>query len=268
MRANAMRLIILDMVYRAGSGHLGGSLSAAEILSVLYFDEMRLDPENPRWPLRDRFVLSKGHITPAYYAALAMKGFFPMETLKSFRGLGSILQGHPDMKHTPGVDMSTGSLGQGISAAVGMALAAGLKGESHRVYALMGDGELQEGQAWEAFMLSAHRKLSNLCVIIDNNGVQSDGPIELVNSPYPIDEKMRAFNYHVIEADGHDPASLKRAFVTARQIYDRPTAIIAKTVKGRGVSFMEGKAAWHGKIPNEQEYAQAVSELKKAGEAL
>ena len=265
-QAHALRRTILDMVYRAGSGHIGGSFSAAEIMAVLYFHEMRIDPANPCWEGRDRFVLSKGHATPVYYGALAHRGFFPLETLDTFRKMGSILQGHPDRKKIPGVDMSSGSLGQGVSAAVGMALAAKLKGENHRVYALLGDGEIQEGQVWEACMLSAHRKLDNLCVIIDNNDVQSDGPIGEVNSPYPIDEKLRAFNFNVITADGHDVAALKTAFEQAKGCKGKPTAIIARTVKGKGVSFMEGQPGWHGKAPNADEYARALAELERAGE--
>ena len=264
-QANELRRTIVEMVYRAGSGHIGGSLSAAEILTVLYFHEMRLDPENPSWEGRDRFVLSKGHATPVYYGTLAARGFFPAETLDTFRKLGSILQGHPDRKHIPGVDMSSGSLGQGISAAVGMALAAKLKGQDHRVYALLGDGEIQEGQVWEACMLAAHRKLDNLCVIIDNNDVQSDGPVGEVNSPYPIDRKLEAFNFNVITVDGHDVQALAEALVEAKRAKGKPTAVIAKTVKGKGVSFMEGQPGWHGKAPNRQEYELAVEELGRAG---
>lgn len=268
VKANIVRRVIIKTIYEAGSGHPGGSLSAADILTALYFDEMRIDPKIPDWEFRDRFVLSKGHATPAYYAVLSMRGFFPMEELKTFRKLGSILQGHPDRKHIPGVDMSSGSLGQGVSAAVGMALAAKMKGEKHRVYALLGDGELQEGQVWEAFMLAAHRKLDNLCIIIDNNGVQSDGRVEEINSPYPIDRKLEAFNLHVLKADGHDFKALQDAFSRARNAGGYPAAILAKTVKGKGVSYMEGNAAWHGKVPNEREYAQAMDELKRAGALL
>ena len=264
--ANQLRREVLEMVYNAGSGHIGGSLSAAEIMSALYFYELRLDPQNPRWAGRDRFVLSKGHATPIYYAALAQRGFFPREELTRFRSFGAMLQGHPDCKHIPGVDMSTGSLGQGVSAAVGMAISAKLRGEKHRAYTLLGDGELQEGQVWEAFMLAAHRKLDNLCVMIDNNGVQSDGRIDEVNSPNPIDRKLESFNFHVISTDGHDIAALVSALVEARMEAGKPTAIVAHTVKGRGVSFMEGRAEWHGRIPNAQEYARAMAELKE-GEA-
>ncbi|MBQ8505892.1 MAG: transketolase [Clostridia bacterium] len=264
-QANALRRRVVGMVYNAGSGHIGGSLSAAEIMAVLYFHEMRIDSENPRRQDRDRFVLSKGHATPIYYSALAARGLFPEGELEGFRKFGSILQGHPDRKHIPGVDMSSGSLGQGVSAAVGMALAAKLKGEDWRVYALLGDGEIQEGQVWEACMLSAHRKLDNLCVIIDNNDVQSDGRIGEVNSPYPIDKKLEAFNFNVICVDGHDIPALVAAFEAARREKGRPTAIIAQTVKGKSVSFMEGQAAWHGKVPNAEEYALAMEELERAG---
>lgn len=265
-QANALRRSVVEMVYQAGSGHIGGSLSAAEIMTALYFHEMKVDPADPRWPGRDRFVLSKGHATPIYYSALAARGFFPAEELARFRKLGSILQGHPDRKHIPGVDMSSGSLGQGVSAAVGMALAAKLKGESQRVYTLLGDGELQEGQVWEACMLSAHRKLDNLCLIIDNNDVQSDGRIGEVNSPYPIDRKLEAFNFNVICVDGHDMGALLAAFDAARRTKGRPSAIVARTVKGKGVSFMEGQAAWHGKAPDAEQYARAMAELKGEGE--
>lgn len=265
-RAHRLRQLILDVVWRASSGHIGGSLSAAEILTVLYGREMNIDPAQPRIADRDRFVLSKGHATPAYYGALAQSGFFPMDWFDGFRKLGGVLQGHPDRKHIPGVDMSSGSLGQGISTAVGMALAAKLRGESHRVYVLLGDGELQEGQVWEAFMLAAHRKLDNLCIIIDNNGVQSDGRIEEVNSPLPIDEKLAAFNLHVIETDGHDVDALIAAFDEARATQGRPSAVLAHTVKGKGVPFMEGNAAWHGKIPNEEEYRAATAALQKVGD--
>lgn len=264
-QANILRRMVLDMVYRAGSGHIGGSLSAAEIMTVLYFHEMHIDSANPRRQDRDRFVLSKGHATPIYYATLATRGFFPMETLEGFRKMGSILQGHPDRKHIPGVDMSSGSLGQGISTAVGMALAAKLKGEVQRVYVLLGDGEIQEGQVWEACMFAAHNKLDNLCVIIDNNDVQSDGPVGEVNSPYPIDRKLEAFNFNVITVDGHDVQALAEAFEAAKRAKGKPTAVIAKTVKGKGVSFMEGQPGWHGKAPNRQEYELAVEELGRAG---
>ena len=263
-----LRKRVVDMVYHARSGHIGGSLSSADILSVLYFHVMKLDPENPRWEKRDRFVLSKGHISPAYYSALAMRGFFPVEELKGFRQYGSMLQGHPDRKHIPGVDMSAGSLGQGISAAVGMAIAAKLKGRDHRVYALLGDGELQEGQVWEALMLASHRKLDNLCIIVDNNDLQCDGHVGDVNSPYPIDRKMEAFNLHVIKVNGHDFTELLNGFALAGSIKGRPTVVLAKTLKGKGVSFMEGKAEWHGKVPNEAQYRQTLEELEKAVAAI
>ncbi len=262
-----MRKLILEMVYTAGSGHLGGSLSAVEIMSCLYFHTMNIDPANPTMPERDRFILSKGHATPVYYSALAMRGFFPSKDLFSFRQLGSYLQGHPDMKKIPGVDMSSGSLGQGISVAVGMALAAKLDRKNHRIFTLVGDGELQEGQVWEALMFAAHKKLNNLVVIIDNNGVQSDGPITDINSPYPIDDKLRAFNFNVKVIDGHDLVQIEEALSNAGRNTDKPTAIIAKTVKGKGVSFMEGQSAWHGRIPSQEEYMQAMRELENEGEA-
>lgn len=267
-RANRLRRMIVQTVYRASSGHIGGSLSAAEILTVLYGGEMEIRPQEPHWAGRDRFVLSKGHATPAYYGALAQSGFFPEEWLSQFRKLDGILQGHPDCKHIPGVDMTTGSLGQGVSVAVGMALAAKLKGERYRVYALLGDGELQEGQVWEAFMLASHRRLDNLCVIIDYNGVQSDGRIEDVNSPCPIKDKLSAFNLHVVETDGHDTAALRRAFAEARNTRNVPTAILAHTVKGKGVPFMEGRSEWHGRVPSAEEYEAAMEALTKAGKEM
>lgn len=266
--ANEIRKGAVTGVYYARSGHPGGSLSAAEIYTYLFFEEMNIDPRVPNKPDRDRFVLSKGHAAPGYYAALALRGFFPTEDMKTLRHVGSYLQGHPDMKNIPGVDMSTGSLGQGISAAVGMAISAKLSHDSYRVYTLLGDGEIQEGQVWEAAMLASHRKLDNLVVIVDNNGLQIDGKIEDVNSPYPIDKKFEAFNFHVINVDGHDLDELKNAFDEARTIKGRPTAIIAKTVKGKGVSFMEDVASWHGVAPNEEQYKLAMEELEKAGEAL
>ncbi|MGN0276425.1 MAG: transketolase [Hominisplanchenecus sp.] len=266
--ANEIRKGVVTGVYYARSGHPGGSLSAAEIYSYLFFEEMNIDPGNPQKPDRDRFVLSKGHAAPGYYAALALRGFFPVEDMKTFRHVGSYLQGHPDMKNIPGVDMSTGSLGQGISAAVGMAISAKLSGDSYRVYTLLGDGEIQEGQVWEAAMLASHRKLDNLVVIVDNNGLQIDGKIEDVNSPYPIDKKFEAFNFHVINVDGHDLDALKAAFDEAKTVKGQPTAIIAKTLKGKGVSFMEDVASWHGVAPNEEQYKLAMEELEKAGEAL
>ena len=266
--ANEVRKGIVTSTHSAKAGHPGGSLSAAEIYSYLFFEEMNIDPGNPQKPDRDRFVLSKGHAAPGYYAALALRGFFPVEDIKTLRHVGSYLQGHPDMKNIPGVDMSTGSLGQGISAAVGMAISAKLSGDSYRVYTLLGDGEIQEGQVWEAAMLASHRKLDNLVVIVDNNGLQIDGKIEDVNSPYPIDKKFEAFNFHVINVDGHDLDALKAAFDEAKTVKGQPTAIIAKTMKGKGVSFMEDVASWHGVAPNEEQYKLAMEELEKAGEAL
>ena len=267
--ANEVRKSIVTAVHAAKAGHPGGSLSAADIFTYLYFEEMNVNPENPKDPDRDRFVLSKGHTAPGYYAALAERGFFPKEDLKTLRHLGSYLQGHPDMKHIPGVDMSSGSLGQGVSAAVGMALSAKLDGKSYRTYALTGDGEIQEGQIWEAAMFAGARNLDNLCVIVDNNNLQIDGTIEEVCSPYPIDKKFEAFNFHVINvADGNDMDQLKAAFDEAKVTKGQPTAIICKTVKGKGVSFMENQAGWHGKAPNDEQYATAMEELEKAGEAL
>ena len=261
--ANEVRKGVIEAVHSAKSGHPGGSLSAADIYTYLYFEEMNVDPKEPDKAGRDRFVLSKGHTTPGYYSVLAQKGFFPVEDLKTFRHTGSYLQGHPDKKH-----MSSGSLGQGISAAVGMAISAKLSGEDYRVYTLVGDGEIQEGQVWEASMLAAHRKLDNLVVIVDNNNLQIDGDISKVNSPYPIDQKFEAFNFHVINVDGHDFDQLAAAFKEARETKGRPTAIIAKTVKGKGVSFMENQASWHGSAPNDEQYAVAMEDLKKVGEAL
>ena len=266
--ANEVRKGIVTAVYSAKSGHPGGSLSAADIYTYLYFEEMNIDPKDPKKAGRDRLVVSKGHTSPGYYSALANRGFFPVEDLKTFRHVGSYLQGHPDMKHIPGVDMSSGSLGQGISAAVGMAISAKLSGDDYRVYTLVGDGEIQEGQVWEAAMLAGHRKLDNLVVIVDNNNLQIDGAIDEVNSPYPIDKKFEAFNFHVINVDGHDFDSLRAAFEGARQRKGMPTAIIAKTVKGKGVSYMENHASWHGVAPNEEQYKIAMEELEKAGEAL
>lgn len=266
--ANEVRKGIITAVYNAKSGHPGGSLSAADIYTYLYFEEMNIDPENPKKADRDRLVVSKGHTSPGYYSALAHRGFFPVEDLKTFRHVGSYLQGHPDMKHIPGVDMSSGSLGQGISAAVGMAISAKLSEDDYRVYTLVGDGEIQEGQVWEASMLAGHRKLDNLVVIVDNNNLQIDGTIEEVNSPYPIDKKFEAFNFHVINVDGHDLDSLRAAFKEAKETKGMPTAIIAKTVKGKGVSYMENQVSWHGSAPNEEQYKVAMEELEKAGEAL
>lgn len=266
--ANEIRKGIVRSVHSAKAGHPGGSLSAAEIFTYLYFEELNVDPEDPKKPDRDRFVLSKGHTAPGLYAALAERGFFPKEDLVTLRHTGSYLQGHPDMKCIPGVDMSSGSLGQGISAAVGMAIAAKLSGDDYRVYTLLGDGEIQEGQVWEAAMLAAHRKLDNLVVIVDNNNLQIDGRIDEVNSPYPIDKKFEAFNFHVINIDGNDFEQIEAAFKEARTVKGRPTAIIAKTVKGKGVSFMENEASWHGKAPNDEQFKVAMEDLEKEGEAL
>ena len=266
--ANEVRKGIVTAVHSAKSGHPGGSLSAADIYTYLYFEEMNIDPKDPKKADRDRFVLSKGHTAPGYYSTLAHRGFFPVEDLTTLRKVGSYLQGHPDMKHIPGVDMSSGSLGQGISAAVGMAISAKLSNDDYRVYTLLGDGEIQEGQVWEASMLAGHRKLDNLVVIVDNNNLQIDGKITDVNSPYPIDKKFEAFNFHVINIDGNDFDQIEAAFKEARKTKGMPTAIIAKTIKVKGVSFMEDQAGWHGKAPNDEQYAQAMEELEKAGEAL
>lgn len=266
--ANKVRKGAVTAVYNAKSGHPGGSLSAADIYAYLFFEEMNIDPKEPKKADRDRFVLSKGHTAPGYYAALAHRGFFPVEDLTTLRKVGSYLQGHPDMKHIPGVDMSSGSLGQGISAAVGMALSAKLSNDDYRVYTLLGDGEIQEGQVWEAAMLASHRKLDNLVVIVDNNGLQIDGAIDEVCSPYPIDKKFEAFNFHVINVDGHDFDALDAAFKEARETKGQPTAIIAKTIKGKNVSFMENQASWHGSAPNAEQYAVAMADLEKVGEAL
>ena len=266
--ANEVRKGAVTAVYNAKSGHPGGSLSAADIYAYLFFEEMNIDPKEPKKADRDRFVLSKGHTAPGYYAALAHRGFFPVEDLTTLRKVGSYLQGHPDMKHIPGVDMSSGSLGQGISAAVGMALSAKLSNEDYRVYTLLGDGEIQEGQVWEAAMLASHRKLDNLVVIVDNNGLQIDGAIDEVCSPYPIDKKFEAFNFHVINVDGHDFDALDAAFKEARETKGQPTAIIAKTIKGKNVSFMDNQASWHGSAPNAEQYAVAMADLEKVGEAL
>ena len=267
--ANEVRKGIVTAVHSAKAGHPGGSLSAADLFTYLYFQEMNIDPKEPKKADRDRFVLSKGHTAPGLYSTLAQRGYFPVEDLKTLRHLGSYLQGHPDMKHIPGVDMSSGSLGQGISAAVGMALSAKMDGADYRVYTLLGDGEIQEGQVWVASMFAGFRKLDNLVVIVDNNGLQIDGSIEDVCSPYPIDKKFEAFNFHVINvADGNDIDQLEAAFKEARETKGMPTAIIMKTVKGKGVSFMENSAGWHGKAPNDAEYEIAMADLEKAGEAL
>ncbi len=271
--ANDVRKGIVTSVHSAKAGHPGGSLSAADVFTYLYFEEMNIDPKNPDKEDRDRFVLSKGHTAPGLYAALANRGFFPVEDLKTLRKLGSYLQGHPSI-HIPGVDMSSGSLGQGISAAVGMALGAKMSGKDFRVYTLLGDGEIQEGQVWEAAMLAGHRKLDNLCVIVDNNNLQIDGPIDQVCSPYPIDKKFEAFNFHVVNADAHDFDALRAAFKEARDTKGMPTCLVLHSVKGKGVSFMENNVGWHGKAPNDEEYAEAMAELdkieaelEKAGEA-
>ena len=266
--ANNVRKGIVTSVHSAKAGHPGGSLSAADIFTYLYFEEMNIDPKNPKMENRDRFVLSKGHTAPGLYSALANRGYFPVEELTTLRKLGSRLQGHPCMQDTPGVDMSSGSLGQGISAAAGMALSAKLDNRDFRVYTLLGDGEIQEGQVWEASMMAGFRKLDNLVVIVDNNNLQIDGAIDEVCSPYPIDKKFEAFNFHVINIDGNDFDQIDAAFKEAKTVKGQPTAIIAKTVKGKGVSFMENQVGWHGKAPNDEEYKVAMEELEKAGEAL
>lgn len=266
--ANDIRKGIVTAVHSAKSGHPGGSLSAADIYTYLYFEELNIDPKDPKKADRDRFVLSKGHTAPGLYSTLAHRGFFPVEDLTTLRHTGSYLQGHPDMKHIPGVDMSSGSLGQGLSAACGMALAGKMKQQDYRVYALCGDGEIEEGQIWEAAMFAGFRKLDNLCVIVDNNNLQIDGPIDEVCSPYPIDKKFESFHFHVINIDGNDFDEIKRAFDEARATKGMPTAIIAHTVKGKGVSYMENSVGWHGKAPNDEEYAVAMEDLRKAGEAL
>lgn len=257
---------ILTSIHSAKSGHPGGSLSAADILTYLYYQEMNIDPKHPHKEDRDRFVLSKGHAAPGLYSVLANRGYFPVEDLLTLRQMGSYLQGHPDMKHTPGIDMSSGSLGQGISAAVGMAISAKLSQQPYRVYTLLGDGELQEGQVWEAVMLAGHRKLDNLVVIVDNNNLQIDGMVQDVNSPYPIDKKFEAFNFHVMNINGNDFDEIKAAFDNARNVQGKPVAIIARTTKGKGVSFMENQVSWHGKAPDDGQYEQAMMDLEKAGE--
>ncbi len=262
--ATKIRMGIIEGVYNAKSGHPGGSLSIADVLTYLYFKEMKIDPENPKWEDRDRMVLSKGHTAPGLYSALANRGYFPVEYLKTLRKTDSFLEGHPDMKGTPGVDMSSGSLGQGISVACGMALASKLDGDRFRVYSILGDGELEEGQVWEAAMFASHKKLDTLTAIVDNNNLQIDGELENVNSPYPIPEKFRAFNWHTIEIDGNDFDQMEAAFEETRKTKGRPTAIIMKTTKGKGVSFMENKASWHGAAPNEEQYNIAMGELKAA----
>ena len=266
--ANEVRKGIVAAVHGAKAGHPGGSLSAADIFTYLYFEEMNIDPKNPKKPDRDRFVLSKGHTAPGLYSVLANRGYFPVEDLPTLRHMGSYLQGHPCMQETPGVDMSSGSLGQGISAAVGMALAGKMDNKDYRVYTLLGDGEIEEGQVWEASMFAGHRKLDNLVVIVDNNGLQIDGKIDDVCSPYPIDKKFEAFNFHVINIDGNDFDQLEAAFKEARNTKGMPTAIVCKTLKGKGVSFMEGSIDWHGKAPNDAEFEIAMADLEKVGEAL
>ena len=267
-KANEVRKGIITSVHSAKAGHPGGSLSAADLFTYLYFEEMNVDPKNPKDPNRDRFVLSKGHTAPGYYAALANRGYFPVEDLVTLRHIGSYLQGHPCMQETPGVDMSSGSLGQGISAACGMALAGKLDQKDYRVYTLLGDGEIEEGQVWEAAMFAGAKKLDNLVVIVDNNGLQIDGPVAEVNNPYPIDKKFEAFNFHVICIDAHDFDQIRAAFKEARETKGMPTAIIAKSTKGKGVSFMENSVDWHGKAPNDEQYEVAMADLKKIEEEL
>lgn len=267
--ANEVRKGIVTSTHSAKAGHPGGSLSAADMITYLYFEEMKVDPKDAKNPDRDRFVLSKGHAAPALYSVLAQRGYFPVEDLITLRHIGSYLQGHPDMKSTPGVDMSTGSLGQGVSAAVGMAIAGKLDKKDYTVYALLGDGEIQEGQVWEAAMLAGHRKLDNLVVIVDNNNLQIDGKVSDVCSPYPIDKKFEAFNFEVIDLeDGNDMEKIREAFAKAKAVEGKPVAIIAHTVKGKGVSFMEDQAGWHGVAPNDEQCSAALAELEKAGEAL
>ena len=260
--AKKVRRGIIEEVYKAQSGHPGGSLSVADILTVLYFDELNVDEKNPKWEDRDRLVLSKGHCSPALYSCLANRGFFDVEKLTTFRNIESKLQGHPDMTKVPGVDMTTGSLGQGLSAANGMAIAGKMDNKNYRVYCILGDGEIEEGQIWEAAMASSKYKLDNLCVIVDNNNLQIDGTIDKVMSPYPIDEKFKSFGFQIINIDGNDIEEIKKAFEVAKNVKEKPVCIIAKTTKGKGVSFMENKAEWHGKAPNEEQYKQAMEELK------
>ena len=260
--AKKVRRGIIEEVYKAQSGHPGGSLSVADILTVLYFDELNVDEKNPKWEDRDRLVLSKGHCSPALYSCLANRGFFDVEKLTTFRNIESKLQGHPDMTKVPGVDMTTGSLGQGLSAANGMAIAGKMNKKNYRVYCILGDGEIEEGQVWEAAMASSKYKLDNLCVIVDNNNLQIDGTIDKVMSPYPIDEKFKSFGFQIINIDGNDIEEIKKAFEVAKNVKEKPVCIIAKTTKGKGVSFMENKAEWHGKAPNEEQYKQAMKELE------
>ena len=263
-----IRKSVLDAVHSAKAGHPGGSLSAADILTYLYFEEMNIDPKDPKKEDRDRFVLSKGHSAPALYAALAHRGYFPVEDLLTLRKIDSYLQGHPDMKNIPGIDMTTGFLGQGISAGVGMALAGKMKNADYRVYVMCGDGEIQEGQVWEAAMFAGFHKLDNLCVIVDNNNLQIDGTVEEICSPYPIDKKFEGFNFHTISIDGHNFEQIRAAFEEAKTVKGMPTVIIAKTVKGKGVSFMENNYKWHGTAPNDEQYTIAMEEFGKAGEML
>lgn len=267
-QANEIRKHIVTSLHAAKCGHPGGSLSMADIMTYLYFEEMNVDPKDPKKADRDRLVLSKGHVAPVLYAALAEKGYFPKEELLKLRKTGAMLQGHPDMKGTPGVDMSAGSLGQGISVAVGMALSAKLSGDDYRVYTVLGDGEIEEGQVWEAAMFAGHRKLDNLVVIVDNNNLQIDGSVDEVCSPYPIADKFEAFNFNVVEIDGHDFDAIEAAFKNAKETKGMPTAIVAKTTKGKGVSFMENQVSWHGAAPNDEQYATAMADLEKVGEAL
>ena len=262
-KAIEIRKGIINAVYYGKSGHPGGSLSIADILTVLYFNELNIDEKNPKWEERDRLVLSKGHCSPALYSCLANRGFFDVEKLKTFRNIDSNLQGHPDMNKVPGVDMTTGSLGQGLSSANGMAIAGKMDKKDYRVYCILGDGEIEEGQVWEAAMASNKYKLDNLCVIIDNNNLQIDGTIEEVMSSYPIDEKFRSFGFEIIKIDGHDIEEIKKAFEVAKNIKGKPTCIIAKTVKGKGISYMENQVGWHGKAPNEEQYKEAIAELEK-----
>ena len=265
-KARKVREDIIEEVYSAKSGHPGGSLSIADILTVLYFREMNIQPENPDWEERDRFVLSKGHCSPALYSCLANRGFFPVEDLKGFRNINSYLQGHPDKNKVPGVDMTTGSLGQGLSAANGMAIAGKVDKKEYRVYCVLGDGEIEEGQIWEAAMAASQYQLDNLCVIVDNNNLQIDGTIEEVMSSYPIDEKFRSFGFQVINIDGHDIEEIIKAFEVAKNVKGKPTCIIAKTTKGKGITFMENQAGWHGKAPNEEQYNQAMAEMRQGGQ--
>ncbi len=266
--ANEVRKGIVTAVHAAGAGHPGGSLSAADIFTYLYFEEMNINPDEPKDPNRDRFVLSKGHTAPGLYSVMAQRGYFPVEELKTLRKLGSRLQGHPSMQYLPGLDMSSGSLGQGISVACGMALSAKLDNKDFRTYTLLGDGEIEEGQVWEAAMFAGFRKLDNLVVIVDNNGLQIDGPVDEVCSPYPIDKKFEAFNFHVINVDAHDFDAIRAAFKEARETKGQPTAIIAHSIKGKGVSFMENQVSWHGVAPNDEEYAKAMEDLEKIGASL